>query len=44
MVGEIKNPREVEGNLPESIPAVTIVSFPQKRLVELKVKFLLYQK
>lgn len=44
MVRETKDPREVEGNLPESIPAVTVVSSPQQRLVELKVKLLLYQK
>lgn len=42
MVGEIKNTREVVGNLPESIPPIPVVSSPQQRLVELKVKLLLY--
>lgn len=43
-LGEIKNTREVDGNLPESIPPVTVVSSPQRRLVELKVKLLHYWK
>lgn len=42
MVGEIKNTREVDDNLPGNIPPVTVVSSPQQRLVELKVKLLLY--
>lgn len=44
MFGEIKNTRGVDGNLSESIPPVNVVSFPQQRLVELKVKLLLYCK
>lgn len=38
----IKNAREVDGNLPESITLVTVISSLQHRLVELKVKHLLY--
>lgn len=37
-----KNAREVDGDLPESIPPVTVIFSPQHRLVELKVKHLLY--
>lgn len=44
MAEEIKNTREVDGNLPVSIPPVTIVSSPQQRLVELKVMLLPYWK
>lgn len=44
MFGEIKNTRGVDGNLSESIPPVNVVSSPQQRLVELKVKLLLYCK
>lgn len=40
----IKNAREVVGNLPESILPVTVISSPQHRLVELKVRHLLYWK
>lgn len=34
--------KNVSGNLPESLPPVTVISSPQHRLVELKVKHLLY--
>lgn len=44
MFGEIKNTRGVDGNLSESIPPVNVVSSPQQRLVELKVKLLFYCK
>lgn len=38
----MKDARDVDDNSPESNPPVTVVSSPQHRLVELKVKHLLY--